>query len=136
MFNPLAGFSGPTSKDFLSSYLSGGGSENNFEYDSPFSAELAQGHQKDKKIGGIPARDISNMPYSHAEYGLFGQPGVTMSGGYQGYDPAFRQAEHEKINQYINNPRHGNPRGLVNSVPLGIEQRAADFIRMFGKIGK
>jgi hypothetical protein len=136
MFNPTAGFSEADSKNFLSSYLSGSGPSENFEYNSPFSAELAQGHQKNKKIGSIPARDISNMPYSHGEYGLFGQPGITMSGGYKGYDQSSREAEHSRINQYINNPRHGNPRGLFQSVPLGIEQRAADFIRMFGKIGK
>lgn len=134
-FNPIAGFSKDKAKDFLSAYLSEGGDGTNFEYTPQFSADLAQGHQK--KIGGIPAQDISNIPYQAAEWAMFGQPGVTTAKGEKGYSSGdSRAAEHEQIMQYVNNPRHGYSRGLLQTVPLTIEQKASDFIRMFGKLGK
>jgi hypothetical protein len=101
-------------ESFLEDYMSG--------MASPMGDVVAQ-------VGSIPARDVGGVPYNTAEDRLFGgSPGVRTSGGFVIPDrsDAARNAKAD-IESYVRNPSYGAPRGLMQTVPLAIQQMTSPF---------
>lgn len=79
------------------------------------------------QLGNIPAKDMD-----WAEQRLYGQStGARLGGGYvvpdRGSDPEITRRSLQTATDYINRPNYGAERGLMQTVPLAIQQMTSPF---------
>ena len=83
------------------------------------------------QVGSIPAQDVGGVPMDWAEQRLFGgSSGARLGGGNivpDRNDSAYTNAIKQDASNYTSEPNYGEQRGLMQTVPLTIQQMTSPF---------
>lgn len=90
------------------------------------------------QVGSIPAQSVGGVPMSFAEQRLFGgSSGARLGGGNivpDRNDSTYINAIKQDASNYTSHPNYGQQRGLMQTVPLAVQQITSPFgiQKMFG----